>query len=181
MKNWLERVSLDLLELDSLPPKEKLFSALTILCCLYILRHDKSVCSVKEDVQICLLRLIALSSDGALHYQYLRGEMYQNNSQLVVTYANATCMQLTLVSYMYSINFRELIVKSLTHMFVAVAERKVARHTIHLLRALPLIHFIREDSIPNVAQLLRLPQVVFNDLHLNFGTVYNTMDHSKTG
>ena len=83
MKNWFNRVSLDLLDLHSLPPREKLFSALAVLCCLYMLREDLRICLVKEDVQIGLLRMVALSSDGDRHYQYLRGEMHQNNSQLV--------------------------------------------------------------------------------------------------
>ena len=69
--------------------------------------------------------------------------------------------------------------KSLTHMFTALANRKLPRHTIHLLKALPLIHFIREDSIPNDAGLLKLHKVVFDDPYLPFGTIHNTMDHSK--
>ena len=83
MKNWLYRVSVDLLDLHSLPPREKMFSALTLLCSLYMLREDKHICLVKEDVQIGLLRMIALSSHGARHFQYLQRELHQSNSQLV--------------------------------------------------------------------------------------------------
>ena len=93
MKNWLHRVSLDLLDSESLPPREKLFSAITVLCCLYTLRQDKYIHLVKEDVQIALLRMVALRSDGAMHYQYLRGEMHQDNSQLVDVYTNASYVQ----------------------------------------------------------------------------------------
>ena len=79
----------------------------------------------------------------------------------------------------YSVIFRELVIKSLTHMFTALANKKSPNHTIHLLKALPLIHFIREDSIPNDPELLHLHEVVFDDPYLPFRTIHNTMDHSK--
>ena len=83
MKNWLYRAALDLLDSSSLPPSKKLFSAITVICCLYMLREDNYICGFKEDVQITLLKLVALSSDGAGCYQFLKEEMDQNNSQLV--------------------------------------------------------------------------------------------------
>ena len=83
MKNWLDKVALDLLDSGSILPREKLFSAITVICCLYILREDKYICVFKEDVQIALLKMVALPSDGAGYYQFLKEEMHQNNSQLV--------------------------------------------------------------------------------------------------
>ena len=82
MKTWLDRVALDLLDSGSILPREKLFSAITVICCLYMLRQEKYICLFKEDVQIALLKMVALPSDGARYYQYLRGEMHQNNSKL---------------------------------------------------------------------------------------------------
>ena len=82
MKNWLDRAALDLLDSGSLPPCEKLFSAITVICCFYMLREDKYICVFKEDVQIALLKMVAFPSDGARYYQYLRGEMHQNSSKL---------------------------------------------------------------------------------------------------
>ena len=91
MKNWLDSVALDLLGSDSLPLGEKLFSAITVICCLYMLRENKYICVFKEDVQIALLELVALPSDGAGYYQLLKKEMQRNNSQLVAdVYANAS-------------------------------------------------------------------------------------------
>ena len=81
MKNLLDRVALDLLDSGSLPSGEKLFSAITVICCFYLLRQDKDICLFKEDVQIALLKMVALPSDGARYYQSLQEEMQQSNSQ----------------------------------------------------------------------------------------------------
>ena len=79
----------------------------------------------------------------------------------------------------HSVLFRELVVNSLTHAFTVIANKKLPGHTIHLLRTLPLIHFIREDSIPNDSRLLQLKKVVFDDPYLPLRIIHNTMDHSK--
>ena len=76
--------------------------------------------------------------------------------------------------------YRELVVKSLTHLFNSVANQSKDNHTIHLLRALPLIHFLRKDSVPNESVLIALKWTAWEDPHLNFEKVYKTME-SKAG
>ena len=68
-------------------------------------------------------------------------------------------------------------VESLTHLFSSIASKGKGHHTIHLLRALPLIHFLRRDSVPNELVLLSSKWTVWEDPHLNFGEVHDTMEH----
>lgn len=180
MRNWLARVSLDVFSSNSIPPKKKLCSALTILCCLYMLREDNYVRFVEENVYICLLRMVALAPGSATDYQYLLGMMQQEGSRLVILYAYMKCRfyQCTLCLLCL---LRELAVESLTHTFASIADRKKTSHTIHLLQALPLIHFLRKDSSPNETRLLAVKEAVYNDPFLHFTVIHQTMDHSKSG
>lgn len=71
--------------------------------------------------------------------------------------------------------------ESLTSMFALIADRRRACHTIHLLQALPLIHFLREESIPNETRLLTLKEAVYHDPFLHFTAIHKTMDFDISG
>ena len=71
-------------------------------------------------------------------------------------------------------------VKSLTHLFNSVVDKGKDHHTIHLLNALPLIHFLRKDSVPNESVPRALKWTEWEDPYLNFEKVYKTME-SKDG
>ena len=84
MRNWLATVSLDLFHSDLLQPEKKLCSAMTILCCLHLLRNRPYVRDVKEEVLLSLLRMAALSpSSGEKDFQYLLGMMSRDESRSV--------------------------------------------------------------------------------------------------
>ena len=71
-------------------------------------------------------------------------------------------------------------VESLTHLFNSVAQKSKGPHTIYLLNALPLIHFLRQDLVPNQSIPLILNWTEWEDVHLKFEKVNRTME-SKTG
>lgn len=178
MQKWLGTVSLELLHSESLSPEKKLCSALTILCCLYLVRNRQYVRDVNEEVQLSLLRVVALSPSGAKDFQYLMGMMQREESKSV----GLTCFENNYVSLVSNPTFlyRKLAVDSLTHLFTSVVKRRKHNYTIHLLQALPLIHFLRTDSVPNETAVLNLKGAMWNDRLLNFEAVHSMMDH-ETG
>ena len=76
--------------------------------------------------------------------------------------------------------YRESLVEGLTTLFNSVANKGKDHHTIHLLNALPLIHFLRKDLVPNESRVLSLKWTAWEDPYLNFEIVHKTME-SKAG
>ena len=71
-------------------------------------------------------------------------------------------------------------VESLTHLFNSVANKSKDQCTVHLLCALPLIHFLRKDSVPNQSVPIALEWDSWEDPYLDYEKVYKTME-SKAG
>ena len=83
MRDWITTVSLDLFHSNSLEPNKKLCSAMTVLCCLYVLRNQPytHIHDIKEEVLLRLLKMAALS--GGKDFQYLLGMMPEEESRSV--------------------------------------------------------------------------------------------------
>ena len=52
-------------------------------------------------------------------------------------------------------------------------------HTIDLLKALPLLHFIRGDCIPNEQRVIPPSSIMWFDRDIHMGTVRGTMSREK--
>ena len=83
MRKWLATVSFELFDSTSLQPEKKLCSAMTILCCLHLLQDRPNFHDTSEEVQLNLLRMVALSPSGEKDFQYLLGMMPQQQSRSV--------------------------------------------------------------------------------------------------
>ena len=62
---------------------------------------------------------------------------------------------------------------------IAIMDKVISQHkpesTVHLLKALPLLHFIRGDCIPNEQRVVQSPKIVWLDHDIQLGTVRSTM------
>ena len=67
------------------------------------------------------------------------------------------------------------------YMFTSIANLRNTIHAIHLLQALPIIHFLRKESAPNETKLMTLKDIRFDDSTLNFSAIHQAMDHYKEG
>ena len=182
MTSWLEGVSRKLLQ-SSLQPEKKLCSAMTILFCLHLLQHQLDFHVISEEIQLCLLRIAALSPSGEDEFQYLLIMMPQDESRSVVSNVLKPGVSFAYNVYIcicVCILYRKSLVEGLTHLFNSIASKSKDHHTVHLLRALPLIHFLRKDSVPNEPRALTLKWTAWEDPHLHFENVYRTME-SKAG
>ena len=85
MKDWITTVSLELFQSDSLEPKKKLCSAMTVLCCLCLLQNRPYMYfqHIKEEVLLNFLRMAALYPNAEKDFQYLLGTIPDEESRSV--------------------------------------------------------------------------------------------------
>ena len=83
MSDWITAVSLELFQSDSLEPKKKLCSAMTVLCCLCLLKNRPYFQQIKEEVLLSLLKMAASSPFREIDFLYLLGMMPQEESRSV--------------------------------------------------------------------------------------------------
>ena len=92
------------------------------------------------------------------------------------------CSILQIISslYVFIALCRDLMMESLTDVIKLVKSQKQESHTIHLLRALPLLHLLRGDCTPFQQCVVRPSDISWNDHSIDFITTQQVMSSNTS-
>ena len=137
------------------------------MCCAH-----KVCTSIPDSMCLTLLKMIALEPDGA-SIIFLQSLMKNENMS---RYICAIISSLTLLALQLC---RSLIAVSLITIMDQIILQSKPEWTIDLLKALPLLHFVRGDCIPNEQLVVQPSKIEWLDRNIKLGTVRSTMLYKK--
>ena len=169
MNEWFENVTINLS--TSQPSPKRLGSAISLMCCVTKCFNLNYISDFKEDVMIALLRMMAFTYTAAnMEYSFLQSLMKKKESKLVINFIFTS--KLVCVC-------REQVTESITSLFTYATDKlnKRKEYFIDLMKALPLIHFVRDDRIPYEKLDVSPSKVVWGDKRLKIASVQSSMHH----
>ena len=158
----------------------KLVSAAVLICCAHRVSMFKAV---SDDANVALLRMMALSPDGE-GFEFLGSFMTDEDSRWVnvdfcLSLKTSTscifCPSLDLLAFIIFCCFRVLVMESLTDVMNHVIRRRQASHTIHVLKALPLLHLLRGDCTVHKQCAVHPSAIVWTDPDVDLQTTNHLM------
>ena len=167
IREWLQEVITQLFN-TNLNSSAKLAAAVVLMCCAH------SVCtSIPDSMCLTLLKMVALQPDGADIIGFLLSLMKNENmSRYVVLHKH-------FITGFVAPIIRSLITSSLIAIMDQIISGCKPEFTVHLLKALPLLHFIRGDCTPNEQLVVQPSKIEWLDRGIQLGTVRSTMLYGK--
>lgn len=146
MKEWLETVTMKLIE-TSQPSPKRLGTAVSLICTIRKFFNQKYISQFNEDVMIALLHMMSFTHTTAREeYSFLKSLMKKEASKLDISSMHAGCFT---INCMFC--HRKQVLESVTGLFTYAVDKlnKKKNYFIDLMKALPLIHFVRHDYGPH--------------------------------
>ena len=151
-------------------------SAVVLLCFAHSVR-DMGV-ALANDVCVDLLRMMALPHNIANDvYKFLKSLMKEKKSwyvpsNFIIAMTIADCMIIFFLC-------RDLVTESLNGIMVQFINKCSEDFTIHLLKALPLLHFLRGDCTPYEELVCWPTDMKWREYRLDFAKIRSTIEHKK--
>ena len=165
IRQWLQEIIVELSS-TGLNSSAKLAAAVVLMCCAH------NVCtSIPDSMCLTLLKMMALQPDG-VGIIFLQSLMKNESMSRYIIIVHGTILSLRLLVLQLC---RSLIAMSLITIMDQIISRRKSEYTIDLLKALPLLHFIRGDCFPNEQLVVQPSKIEWLDGDIQLGTVRSIM------
>ena len=171
MKEWLEDIILSLGTNE--PSPKRLGTAVTLTCAIKKFFNRKHVIYFEENVMIALLRMMALTyATAEKEYNFLQRLMRSRDSRL-----DQSSLLVILLIFIH----RKQVITSVTRLFTYAADKleKRKEYFIDYMKALPLIHFVRDDYNPHDKTEVVPSKVEWGDESLKLHSVRDAILHDS--